>query len=146
MYLKVISKFWEQNFPTNGNVSIKKLARPYDYFHRLDEYQKPVNNLKRGGFLKNLITAYLGDEEIERTKGINKLINIKDGEELIKIHLTSDAILLTCVFEKVLKVSIIEFDNNPLFCVSLRGCTWQCGLKYTAINLQTLQNDSTAGK
>ena len=33
-----------------------------------------------------------------------------------------------------------EFDNNPLYCVSLTGYTWQCGLKYTGINLQTLQD------
>ena len=25
----------------------KKLASPYDYFNSIDDYQKPVNNLKR---------------------------------------------------------------------------------------------------
>ena len=45
-----------------------------------------------------------------------------------------------CVFEKIMKVSINEFDINPPFCVSLPGYTWQCGLKYTGINLQTLQD------
>ena len=48
--------------------------------------------------------------------------------------------LLTCVFEKFIKVSIIEFDINPLYCVYLPGYTWQCGLKYTGTNLQTLQD------
>ena len=33
-----------------------------------------------------------------------------------------------------------DFGINPLYCVSLPGCTWQCGLKYTGINLQTLQD------
>ena len=27
-----------------------------------------------------------------------------------------------------------------MYCVSLPGYTWQCGLKYTGINLQTLQD------
>ena len=44
------------------------------------------------------------------------------------------------MFEKVIKVSINEFGINPLYCVSLPGCTWQYGLNYTGINLQTLQN------
>ena len=35
---------------------------------------------------------------------------------------------------------IDKFDNNPLYCVSLPGYTWQCGLKYTTIKLQTLQD------
>ena len=48
--------------------------------------------------------------------------------------------MLTCVFEKFTKVSVNEFGFNPLFCVSLPGYTWQCGLKYTGINLQALQD------
>ena len=53
----------------------------------------------------------------------------------------SDVLLLTCVFEKFIKVSVGEYGiNPPLYCVSLPGYTWQCGLKYTGINFQTLQN------
>ena len=48
--------------------------------------------------------------------------------------------MLACVFEKFIKVSINEFGINSLYCVSLPGYTWQCGLKYTGINLQTLQD------
>ena len=70
---------------------------------------------------------------------INKRFNIKNGE-LTQIYLKSDVLLLACVFEKYIKVSVNEFDINPLYCVSLPGYTWQCGLKYTGINLQTLQD------
>ena len=48
--------------------------------------------------------------------------------------------MLACVFEKFIKVSVNEFGINPLYCVSLPGYTWQRGLKYTGINLQTLQD------
>ena len=44
------------------------------------------------------------------------------------------------MFDKLIKVSVNEFGINPLYCVSLPGYTWQCGLKYTGINLQTLQD------
>ena len=66
--------------------------------------------------------------------------NIKNGEELTEIYLKSDVLLLACVFEKFIKVLINEFKISPLYCVSLPGYTWQCGLKYTGINLQTLQD------
>ena len=69
-----------------------------------------------------------------------KKFNIKNGEELTKIYLKSDVLLLACVFEKLIKVSVKEFGINPLYCVSLPGYTWQCGLKYTGKNLQTLQD------
>ena len=71
---------------------------------------------------------------------IIKRFNNKNGEELTEIYLKSDVLLLACVFEKLIKVSVNEFKINPLYCVSLPGYTWQCGLKYTGIKLQTLQD------
>ena len=44
------------------------------------------------------------------------------------------------MFEKFIKISVYQYDINPLYCVSLPGYTWQCGLKHTGINLQTLQD------
>ena len=84
--------------------------------------------------------AYLDDEEIERTKEIIKLFNIKDEEELTKLYCKSDVILLADVFEKFVKVSTKEYRINPLNCVSLPGYTYQCAFKYTDIKLQTLQD------
>ena len=66
--------------------------------------------------------------------------NIRNGEQLTEIYLKSDVLLLACVFEKLIKVSVNEFGIYPLYCVSLLGYTWQCGLKYTRLNLQTLQD------
>ena len=48
--------------------------------------------------------------------------------------------MLACVFEKFIKVSVNEYGIDPLYCASLPGYTLQCGLKYTGINLQTLQD------
>ena len=80
------------------------------------------------------------DEKIERTKQIIKIFNNKDGEELTQLYSKSDVLLLACVFEKIIKVSLNEFDINPFCCVSLPDYTWQCGLKYTRINVKFLQN------
>ena len=71
---------------------------------------------------------------------IFKRFNIKNGEDLTQLYLKSDVLLLTCVFEKFIKRSTTEFGINPLYCVSLPGYTWQCGLKFTGNNLQTLQD------
>ena len=68
-----------------------------------------------------------------------KRFNNKNGVELTQLYLKSDVLLLACVFEKLKKTSVNEFGINPLYCVSLPGYTWQCGLKYTGLNLQILQ-------
>ena len=52
----------------------------------------------------------------------------------------SDSNLLVDVFEEFIKISIEEFGINPRFCVSLPGYTWQCGMNYNNIKLQTLQD------
>ena len=133
-------KIFLKGFPDKWKYLTKKLAYPYEYFNSLDDYKEPVDSLKKEVFFSKLKNKCLGDEEIERTKEIIKKFNIKNGEELTEIYLKSDVLLLACVFEKFIKVSVGEFDINPLYCVSLPGYTWQCGLKYTGINLQTLQD------
>ena len=118
----------------------KKLGYPYQYFNSIDVYKKPVDKLEKEDFFNKLKNDYPDNGEIERTKEIIKLFNIKDGEELTKLYCKSDVILLADVFEKFVKVSTKEYGINLLYCVSLPGYTYQCAWKYTDIKLQTLQD------
>ena len=133
-------KILKYGFPDKWRYLTKKLAYPYENFNSIDDYQKPVNELKKEHFFSKLKNKCPDDEEIQRTMDIIGRFNIKNGEELTEIYLKSDVLLLACIFEKFIKISIYEFDINPLYCVSLPGYTWQCGLKYTDINLKTLQD------
>ena len=107
---------------------------------------KIIKNLliisKKECFFSIIENGYPNDKEQEKTKKIFRRFNIKNknGEELTENYLKSVLLLLTCVFEKFKKVSVIGVGFNTLYCVSLPGYTWQCGLKYTGINVQTLQN------
>ena len=133
-------KVLKTGFPDKWKYLTKKLAYPYEFFNCIEDYQKPIDNLKKEDFFSKLKNKCPDDEKIERTKEIMKIFNNKNGEELTEIYLKSDILLLTCVFEKFIKVSVNEFKINPLYCVSLPGYTWECCLKYTGINLKTLQD------
>ena len=133
-------KILKKVFPDKRQCLNKKLAYPYQYFNSIDEYQKPVDNLKKEDISSKLKNDYPDDDKTERTKEIIKLFNIKVGEELTKLYCKSDVILLGDVFEKIIKVSTKEYKINPLYCVSLSGYTYQCALKYTDIKVQTLQD------
>ena len=128
--LKIIKK----GFPDKWKYLTKKLDYPYEFFNCIEDYQKPVNDLKKKDFFSKLKNKRPDDEEMERTMEIIKLFNIKTGEELTEIYLKSDVLLLACVFEKFIKISANEYGINPLYCVSLPGYTWQFGLKYTESN------------
>ena len=106
-------KILKVGFPDKWKFLTKKLAYPYEYFNSIDDYEKPVDNLKKEDFFSKLKNKCPDDEEIQRTKDNIKRFNIKNGEELTEIYLKSDVLLLACVFEKFIKVSVNEFGINP---------------------------------
>ena len=111
-------KFLKTGFPNKWKYLTEKLAYPYEYFNSIGDYQKLVDNLKKEDFFNKLKNKCPDDEEIERTMDIIKRFNIKNGEELTKIYLKSDVLLLACVFENFIKVSVNEIGIIPLYCVS----------------------------
>ena len=133
-------KILKTELPDKWKKFKKKIADPYEYFDSIDDYQKPVDNIKKENFFSKLKNGYPDDEKIQRTMDIIEKFNIKNGEEITQIYLKSDALLVGCVFEIFIKVSVNEFGIDSMYCVSLPGYTWQCGLKYTGMNLQTLQD------
>ena len=136
-------KIFKKEFPYRWKYLTKKLAYPYEYFNSIEDYNKPVIILENKNFFSKLKNKCPHDKEIDGTREIIKKFDIKNGRELTELYCRSDVLLLTCVFEKFIKVSQNEFDEfgiSPLYFVSLPGYTWECGLKYTNIKLQTLQD------
>ena len=95
--------------------------------------------MKKENFFIKLKNTCPDNDEIERTKEVFKVFHVKNGEDITRLYLKSDVILLADVFEKFVKVSSKEYGINPLYCISLPGYTYQCALKNTDIKLQTLQ-------
>ena len=133
-------KILKKEFPDKWQYWNKKIAWPYNYFNSIDDYNKPVDNSRKEDFFSKLKNKCADDEEIRGTKEVIKVIDFKNGEELTKFYWKSDVISLADVFEKNIKISIEEHGINPLYCVGLPGYFWQCGLKYTDVKLQTLQD------
>ena len=117
----------------------KKLGYPYEHSKNLDDYQKRVKNLKNEEFFSKLKNDYPNDKKKNEQRKSPNFLKFENGEETTKFHLKSNVILLACVLETFIKVSIGEFDINPFFYVSLPGYTWQCGLRNTDTELQTHQ-------
>ena len=119
----------------NSGILKKKLAYPYEYFNSTDDYKKPVYNLKKEDFFRKKKIKCPDDEELQRTKNSIEIFDIKNGEDLTKFYLESDVIFLADVFEKNTRLSIKVGYIFPLYCMSLPGYTWQCGMKHTDIKL-----------
>ena len=96
-------KILKRGFPDKWKFLTRKLAYPYEYFNSIEDYKKPIDNLKKEDVFSKLKTKCPDDEEIERTKAYIEKFNNKNGEELTQIYLKSDVLLLACVFEKIYK-------------------------------------------
>ena len=53
----------------------------------LADYKKPVDILKNDDFFSKVKNECPSDDEIQRTKEIIEIIDIKDGEELTNLYL-----------------------------------------------------------
>ena len=89
-------------FPDKWKYLNIQLPYPFEYFNGIDNYQKAVKDLKEENFSSKLENENIGK------------FSIKKGEELTKLYLKSQINLLADSFEKPIKVSIEEFDINPL--------------------------------
>ena len=132
--------FLKKEFPDKWQNLNKKIAYTYQYFISIDDNEKPVTTLEKDDFFSKLKNKCHEDDEMERTKEIIELFDIKYGEELTKLYCKSDVILLADVIENFVKKSFEEYSINPLFFVGLPGYTYQYALKYTNIKFQTLQD------
>ena len=133
-------KILKTEFPDKWKYITKKLAYPYEYFNSIEDYKKPVDELENKNFCSKLKSKCPNDKEIDRTRDFIKKFNIKNGKELTELYCESGVLLLAWVFENFIKVSQNEFRISPLYCVSLPGYTSECGLKFTNIKIQTLQD------
>ena len=95
----------------------KKLACRNEYFKKLEDYEKSIEELLKPG--KEACFSKVGkkchnQEEIDRKNEVMKLFIIKNGRELTELYNKADAIRLADIFEKFIKVSISEFGINLL--------------------------------
>ena len=64
--------------------------------------------MKKEDFCSKLKNKCPSDDEIQRTKVIKKIFDIKNDEELTKLNLKSELIFLADVFEELFETSIEE--------------------------------------
>ena len=112
-------KILKKEFPDKWQYLNKQLAYPYQYFNSIDDFKKPVDNLKKKDFFSKLKNKCPEDDEIERTKKIITSFDNKNGEALTKLYCKSDVSSLAGVIEKFVKVSTEEYGINLLYSVSL---------------------------
>ena len=99
-------KVLKTGLPDKWKYLTKNLPYLYEHFNSIDDYQKPVDNLKKEDFFSKLKKKCPDDEEIERTMDIFEKFNIRSGEQITENSSKNDVYLLAYVFGKFIKVSV----------------------------------------
>ena len=73
-------KLLRKEFPDKWKLITEKLAYPYEYFNSIDDYQKPVNNLKKDDFYSKLKNDYPDDKKWKEQRKLLKDSIIKMGK------------------------------------------------------------------
>ena len=101
----------KKEFPDKGYFLNKKLAYLYESFNCIQDYQKPVANLRKHDFFDNLKNTCPDDIKIGRRKQVIKLFDSTNGEELTKLNMKTYNILLDDVLEMFTNVSVKNIES-----------------------------------
>ena len=108
--------YHKKEFGSSWRLFTEKMAYPYEYFKDDEDYEKPIEellNLGKEGYYNTLhITKYSDQAEIDRTKNIINVFNIRNGRELTELYCKSDDILLKNIFEIFFDKSKKQFGIN----------------------------------
>ncbi|XP_050509169.1 uncharacterized protein LOC126886339 [Diabrotica virgifera virgifera] len=111
----------------------------YDYIEnieRLNETQLP-NKIQ---FYSKLNDEEISEEDYAHAQKVWENFNIKDLGEYSDLYLKTDVLLLADCFENFRKMCNRTYNLDPAHYFTLPGYTWDCMLKYTKCQLETLQD------
>ena len=110
---------------------------PYEWFNRLDKL-KETELPSIDEFYSTLKQKGITKKEYSRAKEIWDEFNCKSFEDYHDIYLKADVFLLADSFERFRDFFIEHHKIDPSYCFSSPGLTWECGLKYTGVELELL--------
>ena len=89
-------------------------------------------------FYSTLTQKTITEKEYEHAQRVWKHYNCKTLQDYHELYLKTDVLILADAFEKFRNFFLKHHKIDPCYCYSAPGLTWQCGLKYTGIELELL--------
>ena len=130
-------KILRSAFPNDFSYLQSKGVYPYEYvssLETLNEKQLPPIE----AFYSHLSQRGITDSQYNRAKEVWNHFGCRSLRDYHELYLQSDVLILADAFEKFRDFFLTHHNIDPCYCYSAPGLTWQCGLRYTNINLELL--------
>jgi hypothetical protein len=115
----------------------EKGVYPYEYIDsivRLNDTELP----SKDKFYSTLKQEGITDEEYQHAQEVWNTFNCKTLKDYHNLYLKTDVLILADAFEQFRDFFLHYHNIDPCYCFSAPGLTWQCGLRYTDIQLELL--------
>ena len=116
---------------------LRKWVYPCEYiddWKRFNETELP--SIK--DHYSNLNVKGISDKDYVHVKNVRNTFKIKSLGEYYDLHVQSDTLLLSDVFEAFRSTCIKEYELDPCYFVSAPGLSWEACLKLTKVKLELL--------
>ena len=142
---KLSSNLYKEQF-TNLNSMYKeeqlellkrKGVYPYDYVDRLDRLSETQLPPKEA-FYSKLNDEHISDEDYEHAQKVWEAFDCKTLKDYHDLHLKSDVILLSDVFETFRDLCMTNYELDPAWCYTAPGLAWDAALKITKVEMALL--------
>ena len=110
---------------------------PYEYIdsiEKLNETELP--NISK--FYSTLKQEGISEEDYNHVKKVWDYYNCKNLKDYHNLYLKTDVLILADAFEQFRNFFLKHHEIDPCYCFSAPGLTWQCGLKFTGVELELL--------
>ena len=115
-----------------------KILFPYEYFEYENSYNNKLGNLSSQDFRASLITKLPTQDEVDDFNNSN---SNKTGKELTLEYMENDIFILGHCFNLFVKLNMNTYKLNPLHYISLPGYSFDCFLKLSNVELDTIQDE-----
>ena len=115
-----------------------KTLYPYEYFKDENSYNNKLGNLSIQDFRSSLTTKLPTQADVDSFNNSN---SNKTGKELTLEYMENDIFILQHCFNLFVKLNINTYKLNPLHYISLPGYSFDCFLKLSEVDLDTIQDE-----
>ena len=115
-----------------------KTLYPYEYFTDENSYNNKLGNLSIQDFRSSLTTKLPTQDEVDDFNNSN---SNKTGKELTLEYMENDIFILGHCFNPFVKLNMNTYKLNPLHYINLPGYSFDCLLKLSNVELDTIQDN-----
>ena len=125
--------------PAHFNLIKQKGVYPYEYMDSIGKlFDTTLPPHKE--FYTTLKGENVSEEDYKRAQLVWESFNCRTFLDYHNLYLKADVLILADGFEKYRDFFLNNHNIDPCHCFSAPGLTWQCGFKYTNINLDLLSD------